>query len=151
VRIVKKLVLATALLVTVIVALGAVGLATTTAPRPLTSLAELRHERVMFFDEHDLYLVYFDGQVLALDADAQHVGDDVVYCETSELFESPAHGEKFDIRGYYFGGPGRRGLDRYFVEVRGGDIYVDLEYRMAGPEREEHLPRPPQGRLCVPT
>lgn len=147
----KKLVLATALLVTMIVVFGAVGLATTTAPRPLTSLAELETRRVMFFDDHDLFLVLFDDEILALDADAQHLGDDVVFCEISELFESPAHGEKFDIRGYYFGGPGSRSLDRYFVEVRDEDIYVDLEYRTTGPERDEHLPRPPQGPLCVPT
>lgn len=147
----KKLVLATALLVTMIVVFGAVGLATTTVPRPLTSLAELENERVMLFDDHDLFLVYFDGSVLALDAGAQHLGDDVVYCESSELFESPAHGEKFDIRGHYFGGPGSRGLDRYFVEVREGDVYVDLEYRTPGPERDKHVPRPPQGPLCVPT
>ena len=142
---------ATALLVTMIVVFGAVGLATTTAPRPLTSLAELENERVMFFDDHDLFLVLFDGRVLALEADAQHLGDDVIFCESSELFEAPAHGEKFDIRGYYFGGPGRRGLDRYFAEVRDGDIYVDLEYRTPGPERDKQLPRPPQGPLCVPT
>jgi nitrite reductase/ring-hydroxylating ferredoxin subunit len=147
----KKLVLATALLITMIAVFGAVGLATTTSPRPLTSLAELSHERVMFFDDHDLFLVHFDGRVLALDADAQHLGDDVVYCESSELFESPAHGEKFDVRGYYYGGPGRRGLDRYFVDVRDGDVYVDLEHVTAGSERDEHLPRPPQGPLCVPT
>lgn len=147
----KKLVLATALLVTMIVVFGAVGLATTTDPRPLTSLAELQDRGVMFFDDQDLFLVHFDDQILALDADAQHLGDDVVYCETSELFESPAHGEKFDIRGYYFGGPGARGLDRYLVEVRDGDVYLDLEYRTAGPERDEHPPRPPRGPLCVPT
>lgn len=148
----KKLVLATALLVTIIVVFGAVGLATTTAPRPLTSLAELQDRRVMFFDDHDLFLVHFGGRILALDADAQHLDDDnVIYCETSELFESPAHGETFDIRGYYFGGPGSRGLDRYFVEIRDGDVYVDLEYLTPGPERDEHLPRPPQGPLCVPT
>ena len=147
----KKLVLATVVLVAAIVVFGAIGLATTTAPRPLTSLADLEERKVMFFDEHDLFLIYLDDRVLALDADAQHLGDDVIYCETSHLFESPAHGEKFDIRGYYFGGPGRVGLDRYFVELRGGDIYVDLDYRTPGPERDEHLPRPPQGPLCVPT
>ena len=106
---------------------------------------------MIFFDDHNLFLVHFEDRVLALDADAQHLGDDVIYCETSQLFESPAHGEKFDIRGYYFGGPGSRGLDRYFVEVRDGDIYVDLEYQTPGPERDEHTPRPPQGPLCVPT
>jgi len=148
---VKRLVLSVVAVFAAFGVLGAIGLATTTAPRPLAPLSELRHERVMFFDDLDLYLVYFDDTILALDADAQHLGDDVVYCETSGWFESPAHGEKFDIRGYYVGGPAPRGLDRYFVEVRRGDIYVDVESQIEGPDRNEYLPLPPRGPLCVPT
>ena len=147
----KKLVTATAVLIVLIIAMGAVGLATTTSPRPVGSLADLRRERVIFVDEFDLFLVYHHGRPLALDADAQHLGDDVLFCESSQLFESPAHGEKFDILGNYFGGPGSRGLDRYLVDVRDGDVYVDFEYVTQGPERGAVLPRPPQGPLCVPT
>ena len=147
----KKLVGATGVLTLVIIVMGAVGLATTTSPRPLGSLADLRRERVIFVDEFDLFLVYDDGRPLALDADAQHLGDDVIFCESSQLFESPAHGEKFDIAGNYFGGPGSRGLDRYLVEVRDGNVYVDVEYVTPGPERGAVRPSPPQGSLCFPT
>lgn len=101
-------------------------------------------------DDHDIYLVYNGARPLALDADAQHLGDDVVFCRSSQMFESPAHGEKFDIRGFYFGGPAGRGLDRYQANLSGDGIYVDLDQPNQGPARETQRARDPQGPLCVP-
>lgn len=147
----KKLVVSTGVLVTTILVFGTIGLATTGSPGAVASLQVLQDERVMFIEDHDLYLVYFQDRVLALDADAQHLGDDVVFCESSQWFESPAHGEKFDLRGYHVGGPAARGLTRYPVQILGDGIYVDVEHPVEGPERHERMPLPPRGPLCVPT
>src|ERR671919_1893119 len=104
-------------------------------PDPVASLQNLREREVLFLDEHDIYLVYNDGDPLALSSDAQHVGDDVEFCPQSQMFESPAHGEKFDIRGYYYGGPAARGLARYPVRVEGDGVFIDADRAIQGPPR----------------
>src|SRR5688500_10225454 len=99
------------------------GIATTHSPDDgelELSLADVETAGVLQIDRAvDIYVVYNDGDPVALSADAQHVGDAVVFCESSQLFESPAHGEKFDILGYYYGGPAARGLARFPVRVEG--------------------------------
>ena len=144
-------------LIVALIALGVVlagavviGVVTSGGPPGVASLEELQEQEVLFLDEHEIYLVYNDGDPLALSADAQHVGDDVEFCPSSQMFESSAHGEKFDIHGYYYGGPARRGLDRYPVRMEGGGIYVDVDQPIQGPERGEGPPIEPQGRLCNP-
>ena len=94
--------------------------------------------------------IYNGGDPIALAADAQHVGDDVVFCESSQLFESPAHGEKFDIRGYYYGGPGARGLARFAVRIDGDNLLIDTDHRFQGPPRGSGPPQEPQGPFCIP-
>ncbi len=136
-------------LVVVLVVAVVIGIATTGGPNPVASLEELREEEVLLLDEHDIYLVYNDGQPLALSSDAQHVGDDVEFCRSSQMFESPAHGEKFDIRGYYCAGPAKSGLDRYPVRVEGDGVYVDIDRPIEGPPRGAGPAREPEGRFCV--
>lgn len=96
----------------VLVMLGAgvllYGLITSGSADPVASLEALQEERVIYLEEHHVFLVLDDGEPLALSDDAQHVGDRVEYCESSQMFESPAHNEKFDIRGYITTGGPRR-------------------------------------------
>jgi nitrite reductase/ring-hydroxylating ferredoxin subunit len=126
------------------------GLASNGASDPVASLDVLRAREVILLEEQHIFLVYNDGGPLALSDDAQHVGDRVQFCESSQMFESPAHGEKFDIRGNYFGGPAERGLDRYPVRIEGDRIFVELEQLIQGPRRSEQAPMEPQGRFCIP-
>jgi len=128
---------------------GVISIATSGDPDPVASLEELREKEVLFLDEHDVYLVYNDGDPLALSSDAQHVGDEVEFCRSSQMFESPAHGEKFDIRGYYYAGPAMRGLARYPVRVEGDGVYVDVDHPMGGPPRGAGPAREPEGPFCV--
>ena len=145
----RVLIIAVIVLVVVVGVGIVIGLATTGGSNPVASLEDLRAQRVVFLDGHHIFLVYNDGEVLALSDDAQHVGDRVEFCESSQMFESPAHGEKFDIRGYYYGGPARRGLDRYGVRVEGDGIYLELDESLQGPERGEGPARDPEGRFCI--
>ena len=105
-------------------------------PTVTASLQELQEEGIMYLEEDEIYLVNNEGDPLALSSDAQHIGDRVTYCPSSNLFEA-AHGEKFNILGYYYAGPARRGLDRYPLEVEGDVLTVDLERPIEGAPRGE--------------
>jgi cytochrome b6-f complex iron-sulfur subunit len=54
-----------------------------------------------------------------------HLGCRVPWCETSQWFECPCHGSKYNRVGEKRGGPAPRGLDRWPLEVSGGGIVVD--------------------------
>lgn len=121
----------------------------------LISVEDLEARKVVEFGQHEVFIVWNEGDPLVLSSDAQHLGDDVVWCESSQLFESPAHGEKFDGRGFYYAGPGRSGMGRYPYAVIDGHLYVDPGDLRGdpppGPERGKGPPHEPQGPFCVPT
>jgi cytochrome b6-f complex iron-sulfur subunit len=54
-----------------------------------------------------------------------HLGCRVPWCETSQWFECPCHGSKYNRAGEKRGGPAPRGLDRWPLSVTGGSIEVD--------------------------
>jgi nitrite reductase/ring-hydroxylating ferredoxin subunit len=116
---------------------------------PLSSLSELEDEGVIEIEDEHLFLVYNDGEVLALSDDPQHLPNEhTEWCESSQLFETPTHGEKFDRLGNYYAGPAMKGLDRYPVAVEGDAIYVDLERLVPGPERGAETALEPEGPFC---
>jgi Rieske Fe-S protein len=123
------------------------GVATNGEELPHVALSDLREHGVLHLEEHQVFVVHHDGEFLALSDDAQHIGDRVHFCESSKLFQSPAHGEKFDILGRYLGGPARRGLDRYGTREDGDRLYVLLNDRQAGPPRGEPV-LSPEGPFC---
>jgi nitrite reductase/ring-hydroxylating ferredoxin subunit len=127
----------------------AYGLISSDSLDAVASLEALEDEGVIHLKDLHVFLVYNDGDLLALSDDAQHAGDRVEFCESSQMFESPAHGEKFDIQGYYYGGPARRGLAQYPVRIEGDGIYVDFEKLFPGPGRGDPPARDPVGPLCV--
>ena len=119
-------------------------------PPPVATLPELRERQVIRLDDHRGFLVYNGGNPLAMSDDAQHLGggDRVVFCRSSEMFESPAHGEKFDLAGRYYGEPARRGLDQYRLWVDDGGVFVDFGDVIPGPERGEPPGGEPSGPFC---
>jgi cytochrome b6-f complex iron-sulfur subunit len=62
-----------------------------------------------------------------------HLGCRVPWCETSQWFECPCHGSKYNRVGEKRGGPAPRGLDRFPLEVSGGQITVDTGTIVQGP------------------
>jgi cytochrome b6-f complex iron-sulfur subunit len=62
-----------------------------------------------------------------------HLGCRVPWCETSQWFECPCHGSKYNRVGEKRGGPAPRGLDRFPLEVSGGSITVDTGTIIQGP------------------
>jgi cytochrome b6-f complex iron-sulfur subunit len=62
-----------------------------------------------------------------------HLGCRVPWCQTSQWFECPCHGSKYNRVGEKRGGPAPRGLDRFPLAVSGGSIVVDTGTIVQGP------------------
>jgi cytochrome b6-f complex iron-sulfur subunit len=62
-----------------------------------------------------------------------HLGCRVPWCQTSQWFECPCHGSKYNRVGEKRGGPAPRGLDRFVLSVSGGSIIVDTGAIIQGP------------------
>jgi cytochrome b6-f complex iron-sulfur subunit len=62
-----------------------------------------------------------------------HLGCRVPWCVSSQWFECPCHGSKYNRVGEKKGGPAPRGLDRFALSVSGGSITVDTGKIFVGP------------------
>ena len=62
-----------------------------------------------------------------------HLGCRVPWCQTSQWFECPCHGSKYNRVGEKRGGPAPRGLDRFPLTVSGGALVVDTGTIVQGP------------------
>ena len=71
--------------------------------------------------------------VTALYQKCVHLGCKVPWCGTSQWFECPCHGSKYNRVGEYKAGPAPRGLDRFAVSVEGGTVVVDTGALSLGP------------------
>jgi cytochrome b6-f complex iron-sulfur subunit len=112
------------------------------------------------------YIVPWDGEVTA-DADypgelvttdgimplyqrCVHLGCRVPFCGSSQWFECPCHGSKYNFAGEYKLGPAPRGMDRFMVTVENGNVLVDTSTVVLGPPRgADTINEPPQGPFCV--
>jgi cytochrome b6-f complex iron-sulfur subunit len=70
---------------------------------------------------------------VALDQACTHLGCRVPWCPTSQWFECPCHGSRYDAVGEQRRGPAPRGLDRYRVRVLDGHVTVDTAVKYLGP------------------
>jgi cytochrome b6-f complex iron-sulfur subunit len=122
----------------------------------------------LFNPEGRFWLVYYEGtgespvyiatnakelKMQALYRKCVHLGCSVPHCGTSMLFECPCHGSKYRLTGEYFGGPAPRGLDRFPIQVVGGQVVVDTGTVETGPPRGTDTWdkfSQPVGPLCVP-
>src|SRR5579884_116287 len=80
-----------------------------------------------------VYLLRSSTGFIALLADDLHGPHPTGWSSILQLFYAPDHGEEYDWRGNCVGGPCLRGLDRYPVDVRGGQVVVDTTTRLPGP------------------
>ncbi|MBV9410133.1 MAG: Rieske 2Fe-2S domain-containing protein [Acidimicrobiia bacterium] len=71
--------------------------------------------------------------VVALYQRCVHLGCRVPWCLTSQWFECPCHGSRYDHVGEQKRGPAPRGMDRFVVSVQGGNVYVDTKTVIIGP------------------
>jgi Rieske Fe-S protein len=98
------------------------------------SLEELAERRVIYVAPARAFLVHQPEAPLALSARSPHLGARVRYCASSEWFQD-RYGAMFDARGRYVLGPANRGLDRFHIEIREDEIYIDTTQIILGPPR----------------
>lgn len=87
--------------------------------------------------------------LMALYQRCVHLGCKVPWCETSQWWECPCHGSKYNRWGEWQEGPAPRGLDRFAVEEVDGQIVIDTSIIVEGPPRTAAvLNQPPEGPHC---
>jgi len=92
-----------------------------------------------------------DMGLMALFQKCVHLGCRVPWCQTSQWFECPCHGSKYNKWAEYKGGPAPRGLDRFPAEIDGdGNFIVNTGALVTGPARTANvLQQQPEGPNCV--
>lgn len=103
----------------------------------------------------DLYseseLIGMEAGLVALFQKCPHLGCRVPNCETSQWFECPCHGSKYNRVGEKQGGPAPRGMDRFGVEITSqGDVIVDTAHIIQGPPIGTNTTgQQPAGPFCI--
>ncbi len=90
-------------------------------------------EKAKHVTAYSAVLEGYDQGIVALYQKCVHLGCRVPWCKTSQWFECPCHGSQYNRVGEKKGGPAPRGLDRFPVEVQGGQVVVDTKQRIEGP------------------
>jgi cytochrome b6-f complex iron-sulfur subunit len=70
---------------------------------------------------------------VALDQACTHDGCRVPFCRSSQWFECPCDGSRYNAVGELRAGPAPRGLDRYEVRVEDAAVVVDTARKILGP------------------
>ena len=78
-------------------------------------------------------LAGMDDGVVVLFQKCPHLGCRVPWCQTSQWFECPCHGSKYNRVGEKKGGPAPRGMDRFPVEIAGGNVIINTGIVVQGP------------------
>ena len=71
--------------------------------------------------------------LVALYQKCPHLGCRVPSCNSSQWFECPCHGSQYNQAGEKKGGPAPRGMDRFAMEVVGGQFIVNTGAVIQGP------------------
>lgn len=107
------------------------------------------------FAETDVSRSQFEGMpvvvggLTALFQRCVHLGCRVPWCETSQGFECPCHGSKYNYAGEYEAGPAPRNLDRFALENREGRLIVKTGTILQTSRAIAKTVRYPQGPSCI--
>ncbi len=74
-----------------------------------------------------------ESGLVALYQRCVHLGCRVPWCQSAQWFECPCHGSKYNRAGEKKGGPAPRGLDRFPIEIGGGNVSIDTGSLILGP------------------
>ena len=90
-----------------------------------------------------------DGLV-ALYQRCVHLGCRVPWCNSSQGFECPCHGSKYNMVGEYYAGPAPRNLDRFIFSVNAaGKFIIDTGTIIESPRASGLSVKYPQGLSCI--
>ena len=107
------------------------------------------------FDEADLSRSQFgdlgvvSSGLTALFQRCVHLGCRVPWCESSQGFECPCHGSKYNFLGEYQAGPAPRNLDRFAVEEVDGRLIVKTGTILQTARATAKTVKYPQGPSCI--
>lgn len=88
--------------------------------------------------------------LMALWQKCVHLGCRVPDCSSSQGFECPCHGSRYNYHGEYEGGPAPRNLDRFVVSVDGaGNMIADTGAVVETPRATHKTIAYPQGPSCL--
>jgi cytochrome b6-f complex iron-sulfur subunit len=91
-----------------------------------------------------------DTGLMALWQKCVHLGCRVPECSSSQGFECPCHGSKYNFHGEYDSGPAPRNLDRFALEVDDqGNLIIDTGSVLETPRARKKTIAYPQGPSCV--
>jgi cytochrome b6-f complex iron-sulfur subunit len=91
-----------------------------------------------------------DTGLMALWQKCVHLGCRVPECGSSQGFECPCHGSKYNFHGEYDSGPAPRNLDRFALELDSQDnLIVDTGTVLETPRAKVKTIAYPQGPSCV--
>jgi cytochrome b6-f complex iron-sulfur subunit len=135
------------------------------------SLAEIRKQieetkQPFFFANGRFYLVEYPNTddpkniyakegvaaegIMAIYQRCPHLGCRVSFCSTSQWFECPCHGSKYNRAGEYKLGPAPRSMDRMALVVEKGIVTVDTNDIKTGPPRGTNTTgQEKEGPFCV--
>jgi cytochrome b6-f complex iron-sulfur subunit len=95
-------------------------------------------------------LAGMDAGLVALFQTCPHLGCRVPECATSQWFECPCHGSRYNRVGEKRGGPAPRGMDRFAMSIEGGSFVVDTGLRIQGPPIGTNTTgQEPEGPSCL--
>ena len=89
------------------------------------------------------------GELTALFQRCVHLGCRVPWCESSQGFECPCHGSKYNFLGEYQAGPAPRNLDRFGVEEVNGRLIVKTGTILQTARAAAKTVKYPQGPSCI--
>lgn len=90
------------------------------------------------------------GGLMALYQRCVHLGCRVPWCATSQGFECPCHGSKYNQVGEYFAGPAPRNLDRFVIEVNeSNELIIHTSQIIETPRAPFASVEYPQGPSCI--
>ena len=79
-----------------------------------------------------------------------HLGCRVPWCQSSQWFECPCHGSKYNRVGEKKAGPAPRGLDRFAILVAGGQMTINTgDIELGPPIGTNTTGQQQEGPLCV--
>jgi len=104
------------------------------------------------YGEHHRAILSDDVGLMAVNSGScPHLGCGVPWCQSSQWFECPCHGSRYNRLGEWQFGPAPRGLDRWpsFIDDE-GQLVVDFGEELTGPARTANiLDQNPEGPHCV--
>jgi cytochrome b6-f complex iron-sulfur subunit len=115
---------------------------------PNNNPAALQKAKKVYKPSH--YDAIAEHGIVALYQRCPHLGCRVPFCGTSQWFECPCHGSKYNKVGEKTAGPAPRGMDHFYFQVDGGTLKVNTGQPFLGaPIGTDTTGQQPEGPLCV--